>query len=165
MRRKRSDQPLFREPDGAAKKAKLASWFKAVAPDIEVGVCPAEKSGTDDEFPGMDVRIIQKSMEIPSRGFVVNVELTRHDYYENDGIFSKGDVAEMRADWERYKAAPNAASSFTPHTSRGSPTGATRPPTPSGAATARARRTAGCVSSMTGSATTWDAGNIRTTCR
>ena len=102
----------LREPDGAAKKAKLASWFKAIAPDIEVGVCPAEKTGTADEFPGMDVRIIQKSMEIPSRGFVVNVELTRHDYYENDGIFSKGDLAEMRADWERYKAAPNAAMLF-----------------------------------------------------
>jgi hypothetical protein len=57
----RMDQPLMREPDGADKKAKLARWFKA------------------------DVRIIQKSTDIPSRGFVVNVELTRHDHYENDG--------------------------------------------------------------------------------
>jgi hypothetical protein len=108
----RMDQPLFREPDGANKKAKLAKWFKAIAPEIEVGVCPAEKTGTGDEFSGMEVRMIQKSMEIPSRGFVVNVELTRHDYYENDGIFSKGDLVEMRADWERYKAAPNAAMFF-----------------------------------------------------
>jgi hypothetical protein len=108
----RSDQPLFREPNGAAKKAKLASWFKAIAPDIEVGLCPTEKTGTQDEFPGMEVRIIQKSMEIPSQGFVVNVELTRHDYYENDGIFTKSDLVEMRADWERYKAAPNAAMLF-----------------------------------------------------
>ncbi len=108
----RMDQPLMREPDGAAKKAKLTGWFKAIAPEIEVGVCPAEKTGTQDEYPGMEVRIIQKSMEIPSRGFVVNVELTRHDYYENDGIFSKGDLVEMRADWERYKAAPNAAMLF-----------------------------------------------------
>jgi hypothetical protein len=108
----RMDQPLFREPDGAAKKAKLVRWFKAVAPEIEVGVCPAEKTDTDDEFPGMDVRIIQKSMAIPSRGFVVNVELTRHDYYENDGIFNKGARAEMQADWERYAAAPNSAMLF-----------------------------------------------------
>jgi hypothetical protein len=57
----RMDQPLMRELDGAATKAKLASWFKAVAPEIEVGVCPAEKTGTEDEFPGMDVRIIQTS--------------------------------------------------------------------------------------------------------
>ena len=28
----RMDQPLFREPDGGNKKAKIASWFKAVAP-------------------------------------------------------------------------------------------------------------------------------------
>jgi hypothetical protein len=108
----RIDHPILREPDGAAKKAKLTAWFKAVAPEIEVGVCPSEDSGTDDEYPGMDVRIIQKSMPIPSRGFVVNVELTRHDFYENDGIFSKGDVAEMKSDWERYRAAPNAAMLF-----------------------------------------------------
>jgi hypothetical protein len=108
----RIDHALFREPEGAAKKAKMTAWFKAVAPDIEVGVCPTEESGTADEYPGMDVRIIQKSMPIPSRGFVVNVELTRHDFYENDGIFSKGDIAEMRSDWERYRAAPNAAMLF-----------------------------------------------------
>jgi hypothetical protein len=108
----RSDHPLLREPDGAAKKAKMTAWFKAIAPDIEVGVCPTEDSDTGDEYPGMDVRIIQKSMGIPSSGFVVNVELTRHDFYENDGIFSKGDIDEMRSDWERYRAAPNAAFLF-----------------------------------------------------
>jgi hypothetical protein len=108
----RIDHPLLREPDGAAKKAKLTSWFKAIAPEVEVGVCPSEDTETADEYPGMDVRIIQKSMPIPSRGFVVNVELTRHDFYENDGIFSKGDIAEMKADWERYRAAPNAVMLF-----------------------------------------------------
>ena len=36
----RIDHPLFREPNGEAKKAKLTAWFKAVAPDIEVGVLP-----------------------------------------------------------------------------------------------------------------------------
>ena len=108
----RIDHPLLREPGGAAKKAKLTAWFKAVAPAIEVGVCPTEDSGTADEYPGMDVRLIQKSMPIPARGFVVNVELTRHDFYENDGIFSKGEVAEMTADWERYRSSPNAAPLF-----------------------------------------------------
>jgi hypothetical protein len=108
----RIDHPILREPDGAAKKSKLTAWFKAVAPDIEVGVCPADDGGTADEYPGMDVRIIQKSMEIPSKGFVVNVELTRHDFYENDGLFSKGDIAEMKSDWERYRAAPNAVMLF-----------------------------------------------------
>ncbi|MFO0950277.1 MAG: hypothetical protein U0835_03825 [Isosphaeraceae bacterium] len=108
----RIDQPLFREPDGAAKKAKLTAWFKAVAPEIEVGVCPSEDTETADTYPGMDVRIIQKSMPIPSEGFVVNVELTRHDYYENDGLFTRGDIAEMKSDWERYRAAPNAVMLF-----------------------------------------------------
>ncbi len=108
----RIDHALLREPDGAAKKAKLTAWFKAIAPEIEVGVCPDEDSETGDEYPGMDVRIIQKSMAIPTTGFVVNVELTRHDYYENDGLFSKGDIAEMKEDWGRYRAAPNATMLF-----------------------------------------------------
>jgi hypothetical protein len=108
----RADHPLLREPDGAAKKAKMAAWFKAIAPDVEVGVCPTEEVEAPDVFAGMDVRIIQKSMPIPPKGFVVNVELTRHDFYEYDGVFSKGDVAEMRSDWERYRAAPNAVMMF-----------------------------------------------------
>ena len=40
------DKEIFREPDGEAKKAKLTAWFKAVAPDVEVGVCPDAGSGT-----------------------------------------------------------------------------------------------------------------------
>lgn len=108
----RIDHPIFREPNGAANKAKLTGWFKSKAPAIEVGVCPSEDTGTADEYPGMEVRIIQKAMPIPANGFVVNVEITRHDFYENDGIFSRGDVAEMRADWERYQSAPNSAMMF-----------------------------------------------------
>ena len=86
----RMDQPLFREPGGAEKKAKLTGWFKAAAPGIEVGVCPYEKSETADTYPGMDVRIIQKEMEIPSSGFVVNVESQKQDSYEDDGVFNEG---------------------------------------------------------------------------
>lgn len=108
----RSDHDIFIEPDGEAKKARLASWWHAVAPDIEVGVCPYEKGGTGDSFPGMDVRIIQKSMAIPTSGFVVNVESQKMDAYENDGVFSDGDKDWIFADCERYRAAPNAALMF-----------------------------------------------------
>ncbi|MCK6446379.1 MAG: hypothetical protein L6Q99_08315 [Planctomycetes bacterium] len=108
----RADQPLLREPDGAAKKAELARWFHAVAPTIEVGVCPYENSPTTDTFPGMDVRIIQKSMAIPSDGFVVNVETQKQDAYENDGVFGQGQIDAILADCERYLASPNAVMLF-----------------------------------------------------
>lgn len=109
---RRMDQALFREPGGAEKKAKLAGWFKAAAPGVEVGCCPYDKSKTADTFPGMDVRIIQKQMDIPSSGFVVNVEVQRQDSYEDDGVFNEGHKEFIFADCERYKAAPNAAMMF-----------------------------------------------------
>ncbi|MGI6418212.1 MAG: hypothetical protein ACOX1P_21365 [Thermoguttaceae bacterium] len=108
----RIDQEIFREPDGAAKKAKLTRWFKAVAPDIEVGVCPYEKSATADTYPGMEVRIIQKGMGIPSSGFVVNVETQKQDAYENDGVFNEGHRKHIFADCQRYLESPNAAMLF-----------------------------------------------------
>lgn len=108
----RMDLRALREPEGAAKKARLASWFREVSRDIECGVCPYEKSTTADEFPGMDVRIIQKSMPIPERGFVVNVETQKQDSYENDGVFTEGHVDFVLADCERFLAAPNAVMLF-----------------------------------------------------
>jgi hypothetical protein len=108
----RIDQVIFREPDGAAKKAKLTAWFKAVAPDIEVGVCPTADSGTADSYPGMEVRIIQKKMPIPDHGFVVNVETLRQDDYQNDGIFNQTNLDYVFADCHRYRDAPNAAMLF-----------------------------------------------------
>lgn len=108
----RMDLEIFREPDGETKKARLARWFKARAPSIEVGVCPYEKSSTRDEFPGMDVRVIQKSMGIPSQGFVVNVETQKQDSYEADGFFNEGHVDLVIEDCERYRAAPNAVLMF-----------------------------------------------------
>lgn len=108
----RADLEIFREPGGAAKKARLTAWFHAVAPDIEVGTCPYENSKTRDEYPGMDVRLIQKRMEIPARGFVVNVESAKQDSYENDGVFGDGQREFIVADCERYAAAPNAALLF-----------------------------------------------------
>ncbi len=108
----RIDHPIFREPDGAAKKAKLTAWFKAVAPDIEVGICPDIDSETADSYPGMDVRIIQKEMPIPSGGFVVNVETKRQDAYQNDGVFNQTNLDYIIADCRRFKEAPNAAMLF-----------------------------------------------------
>lgn len=108
----RIDQEVFREPDGAAKKARLTRWFKAVAPDIEVGVCPYEKSPTADTYPGMEVRIVQKGMPIPSSGFVVNVETRKQDAYENDGVFYEGHRKCIFADCQRYLEMPNAAMLF-----------------------------------------------------
>jgi hypothetical protein len=108
----RMDQPLLREPDGPAKKAKLTAWFKAVAPDIEVGVCPAAGSGTADTYPGMDVRIIQKDMPIPKDGFVVNVETQRQDLYQHDGVFPPSGIESVLADCRRYQEAPNAVLLF-----------------------------------------------------
>jgi hypothetical protein len=108
----RMDKELFREPDGAAKKAKLTVWFKAVGPDIEVGVCPDAGSGTGDSYPGMDVRIIQKGMPIPKHGFVVNVETSRQDAYQNDGIFNQTNLDYVFADCRRYQEAPNAVMLF-----------------------------------------------------
>lgn len=108
----RIDQELFREPDGAAKKAKLSAWFKSVAPEIEVGICPYEKSMTADEYPGMEVRIIQKEMPIPAEGFVVNVETQKQDSYENDGVFNEWHREFIFADCERYRDAPNAVQMF-----------------------------------------------------
>jgi len=108
----RIDKEIFREPNGEAKKAKLTAWFKAVAPDIEVGVCPAAKSGTGDSYPGMDVRLIQKDMPIPKTGFVVNVETLRQDIYQHDGVFNRTNLDYIFADCRCYKAAPNAAMLF-----------------------------------------------------
>jgi hypothetical protein len=76
----RIDHALLREPDGPNKKAKLTKWFKAVAPEVPVGICPDVNSDTADSYPGMDVRIIQKQAAIPSEGFVVNVETLRQDF-------------------------------------------------------------------------------------
>lgn len=108
----RMDLELFREPDGEAKKALLTNWFKAVAPGIEVGTCPYEKSPTTDSYAGMDVRIIQKQMAIPEKGFVVNVETSKQDSYENDGVFGDAQRENVIADCERFLAAKNAVMLF-----------------------------------------------------
>jgi hypothetical protein len=108
----RIDKELLREPNGAEKKQRLTRWFKAVAPDIEAGLCPCVDSGTADSYPGMEVRIIQKNMPLPSEGFVVNVEPVRQDVYQNDGVFNQTNLDYIMADCRRFQAAPNAVLLF-----------------------------------------------------
>lgn len=104
----RFDHELLHEPGGAPKKAKLTAWFKKYAPSIPAGVCPSFPTNTADSYPGMNVRIIQKGADIPSTGFVVNIETTREDEYDNDGIFTPDAKKRMLATWETYKRKPNA---------------------------------------------------------
>ncbi len=108
----RIDMEIFREPDGAQKKAKLTTWFKKFAPDIEAGICATYQSGTGVTYPGMDVTLIQKEEKIPSTGLVVNAEMQRHDAYENDGKFEPEEFDIMYGYFEQYQAAPNAALLF-----------------------------------------------------
>jgi hypothetical protein len=108
----RADKLLIREPDGAKKKQLMSSWFKAIAPDVEVGIGPHWKSGTADVYPGMDVRIIQKGMPIPDKGFVVNIEPIREDYFNNDGIFNAANLETIFANCRNYLDAPHAVFMF-----------------------------------------------------
>jgi hypothetical protein len=107
-----ADKLLIREPDGAKKKQMMTSWFKAIAPDIEVGIGPHWKSGTQDVYPGMDVRIIQKGMAIPDKGFVVNIEPIREDYFNNDGIFNATNLEAIFTNCRNYLDAPHAVFMF-----------------------------------------------------
>lgn len=104
----RFDHDIFHEPNGPEKKAKLTAWFKKYAPEIPAGICPSFKTGTGDSYPGMDVRIIQKGADIPATGFVVNVETTREDDYDNEGVFTPEARKRMLATWEHYRSRPNA---------------------------------------------------------
>jgi hypothetical protein len=104
----RLDHDILHEPRGTEKKAKLTAWFKKYAPEIPVGVCPSFPTETADAYPGMDVRIIQKGAKIPDSGFVVNVETTREDVYDNDGVFTPEARQRMKDVWELYRSRPNA---------------------------------------------------------
>jgi hypothetical protein len=109
----RADHAIFREPDGQAKKAMLTAWFKKVNPGVPVGITPDFKSKASAlPFPGMDIHLIQKGYPIPARGLVVSVETTREDEYDNDGVFTPEARKRMVAQWEQYRAAPNACMLF-----------------------------------------------------
>jgi hypothetical protein len=108
----RLDHDVFHEPNGAEKKARLTAWFKKIAPEVPVGVCPAYGTDTADSYPGMDVCLIQKGAAIPDTGFVVNVETTREDAYDNEGVFTPEARQRMVLSWEIYKSKPNACLLF-----------------------------------------------------
>ncbi|AMV37389.1 hypothetical protein [Planctomyces sp. SH-PL62] len=100
----RSDHGIFREPDGAAKKAKLTQWLKAVAPDVEVGVCPNHLTGSAVDYPGADVMFFQEAMPIPKTGFAVNTETADRDASGNEGVFNQYHLASLKKEWEVYRA-------------------------------------------------------------
>ena len=104
----RIDQELLREPDGAAKKARMARWLKEVAPDIPVGACPTIDTGSAPDFPGADIQIIQKRMPIPAKGYVINVEMHKRDNYDSEGVFTEAGFKQMYEWFDGYLKAPNA---------------------------------------------------------
>lgn len=105
----RIDHEIYREPDGAAKKARMAAWFHDLAPDIAVGVTTAAESKGSRDFPGMDVRMIQKGDPIPAQGFVVDTEPGGGDRFKDDGVFTADQRAAVVATCETYRGLPHAA--------------------------------------------------------
>jgi hypothetical protein len=108
----RIDQEIFREPNGAAKKAKLTGWFKAVAPDIEVGICPNHQTGSPVDYPGCEVKLFHEAMPIPEAGFAVNTETADRDLSGNEGVFNRYHIESMHKEWETYRHLPHAAMLF-----------------------------------------------------
>jgi hypothetical protein len=108
----RVDHDIFREPEGTAKKAKLTGWFKAVAPDIEVGICPNHQTGSSVDYPGCDVKLFHEAMPIPETGFAVNTETADRDASGNEGVFNAYHLQSMREEWETYRQHPRAAMLF-----------------------------------------------------
>jgi hypothetical protein len=108
----RPDHEIFREPDGAEKKARLTKWFKDAAPGIEAGICPNHLTGSAVDYPGAEVQFFQEAMPVPERGFAVNTETADRDASGNEGVFNKYHLASMKTEWERYRDLPNAAMLF-----------------------------------------------------
>lgn len=108
----RVDHAVFREPDGAAKKAKLTAWFKAVAPDIEVGICPSHLTGSAVDYPGCEVQMFHADMPFPAHGFAVNTESNAGDLPGNEGVFNRYDRELLEKEWASYLDQPRVALLF-----------------------------------------------------
>lgn len=108
----RIDHEIFREPDGPAKKARLAGWFKAVAPNVEIGMCPNHQSKSQVDYPGCDIQMFHEEMPIPAKGFALNTETPDRDASGNEGIFNKFHLKSLEAEWNVYLKNPNAAMLF-----------------------------------------------------
>jgi hypothetical protein len=113
----RADHEILKEPDGLAKKARLTTWLKAVAPEIEARICPNHQSDSADSYPGMEVRFYQEEMPIPETGFAVNAETLDNDEPGNEGVFNAFHRASMQRDWQQYLNQPRLAMIF--HSSYG----------------------------------------------
>lgn len=101
---------LFKEPDGAAKKAKLRGWLEEANSSVEAGVCATIDRDTDPSFPGADFATIQKTMAIPGEpagGFTMNVESHKRDNYDSEGIYAEKEIAEQTKWFEDYKSRPD----------------------------------------------------------
>ncbi len=108
----RADHEIFREPDGAAKKAEITRWFKAKAPNVEAGICPNHLTGSDVDYPGCEVKFFQEEMPIPASGFAVNTETADRDASGNEGVFNKFHLASMEKEWATYLDSPRTAMLF-----------------------------------------------------
>src|SRR5690606_39426590 len=112
----RIDHEVFREPDGARKKVLLTSWFKAVAPEIEVGICPNHLGGSPAEYPDCELVLIHEAMPLPESRFVLNTETPDEDMSGNEGVFQSFQRARMEATWRKYLETPRVAMLFrTPY--------------------------------------------------
>lgn len=103
-------------------------------------------------------------MPIPAPEFVVNVEAQRQDIYQNDGVFTRGNIEEIFAGCQQYLDAPNAVMLFHAAVIQGSTNPAAAPRTRRWAATAPAPTTAACGSITSGFAITPAVGNTPGTC-
>ena len=108
----RIDHDIFQEPEGTAKKARLTSWFKAVAPNVEAGICPNHTTGSPSVYPGCEITFFQEAMPIPETGFAVNTETADRDLAGNEGVFNEFHLASMRKEWASYLDKPHAAMLF-----------------------------------------------------
>lgn len=108
----RIDHEIFREPDGAAKKAKLTAWLKAVAPNIEAGICPNHLTGSTIDYPGCEVQLFHEELPVPESGFAVNTETADLDASGHEGVFNEFHLALLKEGCEKYKGLPRVAMLF-----------------------------------------------------
>lgn len=93
---------LFREPEGAEKKARMTAWLKAAAPGIEVGICPNHQSKSGVDYPGADVQMFHEAMAVPERGFALNTETPDPDLPGQEGTLNRFHIERMKATWSAY---------------------------------------------------------------
>lgn len=108
----RIDHDIFQEPDGEAKKAQLTAWFKAVAPEIEAGICSNHETGSSLTYPGSEITLFHEGVPIHEVGFAVNTETPDRDLSGHEGVFNAFDIASMREEWETYRQIDHAAMLF-----------------------------------------------------